>query len=363
MGGLKTEVKVGIFVLLGIIFLTYMTINIEKIQIGKERGYNVYVILDSAQGLVKNTAVKTAGVGIGRIVNISLTEKKARLTVNLPHHVKLRRDAKASVKMESLLGEKFLEIDPGSQEAAVLKPGGEIQQGAPPPDMDRLIVQLNSIASDIKSVTQPLSEVLGGKEGKESIKDIVDNIKEASSGFNKIIKDNDEKIGRIITSVDKFSNDLPTLSQDAREMVASLNNITKKIETGEGTLGKLIKSDEAYNQIMNTFSSVRTTFTNVNNVLNNLNKIAKDVRSGKGSLGKLMTNDSLYEQAKSTVESLNKIAKKVEKGEGTLGKIVNDETLYTEAKKALKGITKSTEGIQEQIPITTLGIVIGTVVQ
>ena len=76
-----------------------------------------------------------------------------------------------------------------------------------------------------------------------------------------------------------------------------------------------------------------------------------------------MTDDALYDQAKGAVESLNKVAQKIEKGEGTIGKLVNDETLYAETKKALKGITKATEGIQEQIPISTLGVVIGTVVR
>ena len=80
-------------------------------------------------------------------------------------------------------------------------------------------------------------------------------------------------------------------------------------------------------------------------------------------MGKLMTDDALYDQAKGAVESLNKVAQKIEKGEGTIGKLVNDETLYAETKKALKGITKATEGIQEQIPISTLGVVIGTVVR
>src|SRR3990167_7314077 len=411
MGGLKTEVKVGIFVVLGIIFLTYMTVNIQKIQVGKERGYNIYAIMDSAQGLVKNTSVKTAGVEIGRITDISLTDKKARLTINLPHHIKLWRDAKAYIKMESLLGEKFLEIDPGSPGITELKPGEEIQQGAPPPDIDKVIVQLNSIASDIKTITQPLSEALGGKEGKESIRSIVDNIKEASTGFNNIFKGNDEKIGRIVTNVEKFTNDLPTLSKDTRELIVSLSDISKKMERGEGTLGKLM-TDEAlydqtkatlldmratftntkdilanlnkmaedirvgkgtmgklmtddalYDQTKATLSDMRATFTNTKDILDNLNRIAEDVRGGKGTLGKLMADDSLYNQARETVESLNKIAQKIEKGEGTLGKIVNDETLYVEAKKALKGITKSTEGIEEQMPISTLSVVIGTVVR
>src|SRR3989304_499001 len=390
MGGLKTEVKVGIFVVLGILFLAYMTVNIEKIQVGGERGYNVYAMLDTAQGLVKNTTVKTAGVEIGRITDISLTDRKAKLTINLPYHIKIRKDAKAYVKMESLLGEKFLEIDPGTTGTAELKAGDEILQGAPPPDMDKLIVQLNSIAADIKSITQPISEVLGGTEGKDSIKSIVDNIKEASAGVNNIVKDNDEKINKIVANVEKFTDDLPTLSKDAKELVASLNNITKKMEAGEGTLGKLVTDDELYasaKEALDNISSITKKIesgegtvaklindpeayneimklvANAKDAMGNLNKIAEDVKAGKGSLGKLMTDDALYDQARGAVESFNKVAQKIERGEGTIGKLGNDETLYVETKKALKGITKATESINEQIPISTLGVVIGTAIQ
>ncbi|MEK6545996.1 MAG: hypothetical protein AABZ28_05655 [Nitrospinota bacterium] len=121
--------------------------------------------------------------------------------------------------------------------------------------------------------------------------------------------------------------------------------------------------DALYDQTKATLSDMRATFTNTKNILDDLNRMAEDMRGGKGTIGKLMTDDSLYNQARETVDSLNKIAQKIEKGEGTLGKIVNDETLYVEAKKALKGITKSTEGIEEQMPISTLSVVIGTVVR
>ena len=103
--------------------------------------------------------------------------------------------------------------------------------------------------------------------------------------------------------------------------------------------------------------------TNAKDAMGNLNSIAEDVKAGKGSLGKLMTDDALYDQARGAVESFNKVAQKIERGEGTIGKLVNDETLYVETKKALKGITKATESINEQIPISTLGVVIGTAIQ
>ncbi|MFH1625594.1 MAG: hypothetical protein ABID54_10655 [Pseudomonadota bacterium] len=72
-----------------------------------------------------------------------------------------------------------------------------------------------------------------------------------------------------------------------------------------------------------------------------------------------MTDKSLYDETTGAATSLNRIAKRIEKGEGTLGKLATDETLYTETKTALKKVNKAAGGIQEQTPITALGVVLG----
>jgi len=347
MKGLRTETKVGIFVVLGLIALAYMTIRVEKIGIGAKKGYTIFADLDSAQGLVRNSLVRIAGVDIGRVSDISLKNGKARVAMNIKKDIKIRKGAKVYIRTEGLLGEKYIEIEQGVLKENV-GPDGFIAQGAPPVDIDQVVSQLSSIATDIKSVTGPLSKALGGKEGEKSVKNIVENIKEVTTDLKNIIKNNENKINTLITNLDKFSRDLPKISNDAKNMVASLNNISKKIEKGEGTLGKLVNDKRLYDQARETLES--------------LNKIAKKMEKGEGTLGKLMSDRKLYDEAKETFENLNKIAKKIEKGEGTLGKLVNDKELYDDARRALKNVNKSTEGIQEQIPLTTLGIVVGTVV-
>ncbi len=347
MKGLKTETKVGIFVVLGLFLLAYMTIKVEKLEVGAKRGYTIFVDLDSAQGLVKNSLVRVAGVDVGRVSGIYLKNGKARVAMRIDKGVRIRKDSKVYIKTEGLLGEKYIEIKQGRSKEEV-KPNGFITQGAPPVDIDQVIAQLSSIATDIKSVTEPLSKALGGKKGEESIRSIVENIKGVTKDLRNIISRNEKRIDSLLTNLDRFSKDLPEISKDAKSMVASLNNIAGKIERGEGTLGKLVSDKELYDELRETLSS--------------LNRVAKKMEKGEGTLGKLVSDKEMYDDLKETVKSLKVIAKKIEKGEGTLGKLVNDKGLYEDARKALKNINKSTEGIQEQIPLTTLGVVVGTVV-
>ncbi len=104
--------------------------------------------------------------------------------------------------------------------------------------------------------------------------------------------------------------------------------------------------------------------------LANLNKLSKQIESGEGTLGKLVKDDTLYtkttetmEEAKETLANLNKVSKQIESGEGTLGKLVKDETLYDETKRAVKSVNKAAEGVQETTPVTVLGVILGLVIR
>ncbi len=68
-------------------------------------------------------------------------------------------------------------------------------------------------------------------------------------------------------------------------------------------------------------------------------------------------------EAKKAVGSLQRVAMKIEQGEGTIGKLITDETLYNQAKKTLRSVDRAAEGLQDQIPLTVLGVVAGTVLQ
>ena len=159
-----TNFKVGIFVVLGIVVLSYMTIRVEKIPVGEKAGYQLYSYLSSAAGLVKNSAVEIAGVGVGHIKNISLKNGKAKLTLVFPGQVELTRDSRVYVRSKGLLGEKYLEIILGPAGAPPLKPGDTIEEGTPPVDIDKLFAKIDSLGDEVKSAIQSISGFLGGGE-------------------------------------------------------------------------------------------------------------------------------------------------------------------------------------------------------
>ena len=347
MKNLATETKVGIFVILGIAILTFFTLKVGRIAV-REAGYRVYTHVESAAGLDKNSPVRIAGVEVGKVESIVLDGTKAKVTLRLPLNVKIPAGSKLFVKSAGLLGEKYIEIAPGPG-PGVVQADAQVPEGGPSVDVDRVLTQLSTIGEDIKSVTHSLSQSLGGKEGEKSLREIVAGAQDTIANLEDITRSIDRGQG----TIGKLVKD-ETLYRQTQETVANLNQVAKSIEKGEGTLGKLVKDEALYDQTKKMMEEAKNTFAN-------LNQMAQKVESGEGTLGKLVKDDTLYletkatmVEAKETLANLNKVSKQIEEGQGTLGKLVKDDTLYSEtkatmveAREALGSLNKVAKQIEE----------------
>jgi phospholipid/cholesterol/gamma-HCH transport system substrate-binding protein len=329
----SSEMWVGIFVVIGIIILVFMTLKIEKFQIGREAGYLLHIYFDSAAGLDKNASVRVAGVRVGNVEKVLLDQGKAKVTFHLPNRITIYKDAKAYLKSEGFLGEKYVEIAPGTPGNQKVEPNGVIEQGAPPADVEQFLSSMSAVGEDLKGVIKPLGDVLKSIEPK--------------------------KVEQIVNNVDKFSGQLTSLAKDSRDTMdkakgafSRIEDIGEKLKKGEGTLGKLITDESIYRDAKEAVEKVKGT-------AETLKSVSDKIERGEGTLGKLIQDESLYNEAKETIHSMKGIAEKVEKGEGSLGKLINDDTLVKETEKTMKKVQKAAEGIQEQTPITVLGTIIG----
>jgi phospholipid/cholesterol/gamma-HCH transport system substrate-binding protein len=125
--------------------------------------------------------------------------------------------------------------------------------------------------------------------------------------------------------------------------------MTKDIEAGKGSLGKLVKDDALYIEAKNTLTQARE-------ALGGIQTMSKRITEGKGTLGRLLNDDALYADMQGAVASLNGIMKKVERGEGTLGKLITDDSLYFATKDNLKKVGKAADQLREQGPLSVIGL-------
>jgi phospholipid/cholesterol/gamma-HCH transport system substrate-binding protein len=151
----RTEIIVGVFVLLGIACLGYLAIKLGKLEVLGNSGYMVYADFPSVAGLKIGDPVEIAGVKVGRVDAMGLADDRARLQLRMQDGVKLQEDAIASVRARGLIGDKFVLITPGASDK-IIPPSGKIRETESPPDIPDLIGKI--VGGDLTSKSEKPDE-------------------------------------------------------------------------------------------------------------------------------------------------------------------------------------------------------------
>lgn len=138
MKRLTMETLVGLFVVVGIVSLAWLSIRLGKLEVVGDRGYTVSAQFDSVAGLKNGAVVEIAGVEIGRVKTIGLDSYRAVVVMSIDPDVKLQDDAVVSIRTKGLIGEKYVRITPGGSETLV-RPGGKLRDTEDPIDIEQLI--------------------------------------------------------------------------------------------------------------------------------------------------------------------------------------------------------------------------------
>jgi phospholipid/cholesterol/gamma-HCH transport system substrate-binding protein len=159
-GTFSTEMKVGIFALLVLGVLTYMTFMVSGREWFRKQGYHVYVYFSNTAGLEERSKVKIAGVEAGLIDSIELEGSVAKVRLLIYPEIRLYRDTVAVIKSTGLLGDKYLELRPGS-EPPVLRDGDMIRRKIEPTDIDQMIQKLAHISDSFSSLATNFNDIFG----------------------------------------------------------------------------------------------------------------------------------------------------------------------------------------------------------
>ena len=136
----KLELIVGVFVLVGIVCLGYLSIKLGKLELISGDIYEVEAPFNSASGLKPGAAVEIAGVEVGRVKSILLKNDQAVVRLAVHNDIKLYSDTFASIKTRGFIGEKFLALSPGGG-GDPLQAGGTIRDTESGLDLEELVSQ------------------------------------------------------------------------------------------------------------------------------------------------------------------------------------------------------------------------------
>jgi phospholipid/cholesterol/gamma-HCH transport system substrate-binding protein len=134
----RVNVAVGLFLVVGLLALGYLSIKLGRVSVLGASGYPVIVEFPSVGGLKAGSTVEIAGVEIGRVESIGLADYQARVVLRVNRDVKLQEDSIASIKTKGLIGEKYVRISPGGSDK-IIPPNGRIREVEAPVDFEELL--------------------------------------------------------------------------------------------------------------------------------------------------------------------------------------------------------------------------------
>jgi phospholipid/cholesterol/gamma-HCH transport system substrate-binding protein len=132
------EMVVGVFMLVGLLAVAYLTLNIGGIDLFGNNYYRLYANFDSVSGLKNGAQIEIAGVPVGKVTGITLKDDQARVELSLKPDVKVGSDVFASIKTQGIIGDKYVLLTPGADDD-YLKDGDEITETESAVDLESLI--------------------------------------------------------------------------------------------------------------------------------------------------------------------------------------------------------------------------------
>lgn len=304
----STEVKVGVFVLVGLALLAYMTVRLGSLSFSEPEGYAIWAVFDHATGLKKGAPVEMAGIQIGTIEAIDLYRSKARVTMRIDSKVAVPSDSTAVIRTRGMLGDKYVSIAPGHDAAPRLGDGQRLARAQVPTDLDQLMGRLGDIAEDVKVLTGSLKDSLGSPESQRNLKESLANLRELTAGLKKVVADNRGRLDQVSENLRRFTADLSQLSSE------------NKVALGE------------------TIRNFKAISAQLDSAIGSLTSVARKIDQGQGTIGALVNERKTLDDLNQTLDSLKHVAKKIDEGKGTLGRLVNDDTTVTRIDEALAGI-------------------------
>ncbi len=136
----KLELIVGVFVLVGIACLAYLSIKLGKLEVIGSGVYEVEAVFNSISGVKPGAAVEIAGVEVGRVAKVGLNGDRALVTLTVHDDVTLYDDTIATIKTRGIIGEKYVSLSPGGA-GDKLAAGGKIRDTESGLDLEELVGQ------------------------------------------------------------------------------------------------------------------------------------------------------------------------------------------------------------------------------
>jgi phospholipid/cholesterol/gamma-HCH transport system substrate-binding protein len=296
-----SQLKIGLVVLAALTVLVTMILNLEQGVglLSRQAFYRARV--PHSQGLKVGGPVKLNGVDVGNVHDISIPSDSPQVEITFAVNRRaaghIHQDATVVIRPLGLLGDKFLEIQPGTESKPALAPGA-LLTGKAESDLTGLASDASATFGEVNMAVRQLQQILVA-------------INQGQGTASKLLTDP--------ALYDRSQRVLEKLETASEKGVTLLS----KVERGEGTIGQLVSDRELYNR--------------ANQAVRDLTELTASLNDRNGTLRKL-ADPGLYSRLDGLASRGEALVNRVESGEGTIGKLVSRDDLYLRMDKVLTDI-------------------------
>ena len=352
----KTKTRVGV-----ILFASFVLFAGAILFIGGTKGFFVrrtsyFARFPNTQGIVGGNQVRLAGVIVGAVRGIEVPRVPGQdLTIQFDIERKyqhlVKTDSRAEIKTIGLLGDKYLEVTPGSTDKPDLEPDHEIMafRGA---ELEKILAGSGDLVDNVVAISKSLKNILGRTEKGEGLlgeitsdsengQALSRSLRQTLDSMSSVMKDVRQGkglVGRLLNDEKAAEKVLGELGSASASLNRILGNVEKGVATGEGLVPALLSDPEGKKKCFAMVDSLQAT-------ADGLASFSKDLKSGNGLLGQLVSNGDFSKAFMADLKKLSShlanVAAKLDSTEGTAGKLITDPAVADAMNDILVGINES----------------------
>src|SRR4051794_12378811 len=296
-------VKVGITAIV-IALIGFLAFRFVAKGLHGSQGYRVWCIFHDATGLVEKSRVQIAGLNIGQIIDRRLEGSFAKITIKVKPETQLWSNATVFKKSASLLGEFYLEIDPGTAEAPdpmtgkmqknhLLKDGDQIPNVVEAVSTSDILVQVNETLPVLRAILQDVRKLTQGPL-QDIAKSVQQGVDKNSAAAEQLL----HHLDAITVDVKGMTggqagNDLKKSLENIREITESVKSLVGKGDTEMGSTGDKLRQD---------LDKIGSAVDNLNHTLENMSAVSDKVKNGEGTVGRLLNDETIANNVEQITE-------------------------------------------------------------
>ena len=263
------EVRVGITLTVAGLLLVVGILWLGGFSFGENR-YVFSIMFTEVAGLVAGDKVTVAGLDAGEILSLKLAPfGKVVAEVEVDNDIRIPIDSRISVASYGLIGAKVISVRPGGSDVYIEE--GAVVQGVYEKGLGDVVHEMGEALTGIQAVLKSADEILTDQEGKDLVKQALVNANAASFDLKQatadlsvmatelrvFVSEKKDPAGETIDAMKSAVVGFAEVTGELKTISASLDSIVRRVEGGEGTLGKLVNEDQVHDEFLAAIKEVR----------------------------------------------------------------------------------------------------------